>query len=185
MAHSTTVTDSFARGLRCFRAGDLNGALAAWHNGAHQPEAYGLLCRAMTHVANAERALHEAQPDYAVDVLGYAIAHVAKIQERDIQIDRDALYDSLVAAWEQLKGKHTNVRLAKQLVLKPRPAKPRDTADVPCPHCFEWSPVAAEMDEHSGDILHQDCPVCCGPWEVRVVGDGPHRSYVVRNPEAS
>ncbi len=99
-----------------------------------------------------------------------------------VQIDCEALCDSLVLAWEQSKGQHAQ-RLRDQMIVKPRRRNKPQSTDVQCPHCFEWSPVAAEFDEKVDDVLYQDCPVCCRPWQVHVFGDAMHRNYEVRNPE--
>jgi len=46
-----------------------------------------------------------------------------------------------------------------------------DALPLSCPYCGEA--VDLDIDESGGrrQSFVQDCPVCCQPWQVEVVGD--------------
>lgn len=171
-----------AQGHDCFLAADLEGAARAWREGAKTTQPQGILCAALLHVVASEEALHVGDLNGAQEALARALSQLTKVDANRIPIERDALYDSLVSMWADLKTQ-TLHSLRFRVLFTPKRRVMRRTNDVQCPHCFETSPVAAEFDEQHGDVMHQDCPVCCRPWEVRVIGDGSARSYEARNPE--
>jgi hypothetical protein len=44
----------------------------------------------------------------------------------------------------------------------------RESAEVACPYCGEWSWVRLDPGSGPRQAYVEDCPVCCRPWEVRV-----------------
>jgi hypothetical protein len=55
-----------------------------------------------------------------------------------------------------------------------------ETFPVVCPYCGEPGEMAVERDVRGQFV--QDCEVCCNPWLVQVVRDGPACDvYVTRN----
>ena len=54
---------------------------------------------------------------------------------------------------------------------------------VECPYCGEQVEIYLEPDVRGS--LIQDCEVCCNPWMVRVVRDGPERYVDVSRADGS
>lgn len=38
-----------------------------------------------------------------------------------------------------------------------------------CPYCGEWTVLRLDPGSGSHQRYVEDCPVCCRPWDVRVV----------------
>jgi hypothetical protein len=54
---------------------------------------------------------------------------------------------------------------------------PIDSAIVVCPYCGESVELLLEAD--LGGEMVVDCEVCCNPWRVRVVRQGPSSSVEI------
>lgn len=53
-----------------------------------------------------------------------------------------------------------------------------------CPYCGEEVDVAVDEMGVSEESYVEDCPVCCRPWQVHVVRDGPDVAvYLSRDDE--
>lgn len=48
-----------------------------------------------------------------------------------------------------------------------------DVCQAICPYCGEEVEVAVDEVGVSDESYVEDCPVCCRPWQVHVVRDGP------------
>ena len=48
------------------------------------------------------------------------------------------------------------------------------SAQAMCPYCGEWTLLRLDPGSGPRQRYVEDCPVCCRPWDVRVVygGDG-------------
>lgn len=45
------------------------------------------------------------------------------------------------------------------------------SANVRCPYCGEVVEIGLDPGSGSSQEYIEDCPVCCRPWQVRVVHD--------------
>jgi hypothetical protein len=48
-----------------------------------------------------------------------------------------------------------------------------ETCSSQCPYCGEPVEVAVDEVGVSEESYVEDCPVCCRPWQVQVLRDGP------------
>ena len=53
-----------------------------------------------------------------------------------------------------------------------------NASTVQCPHCFEF--VELTLDPFGGERQEyvEDCEVCCRPWRVQVIFEGPESPNV-------
>lgn len=162
-----------ARGTALFDAGRYWEAHEAWEGpwreatGSKKALLHGLILWAA--------ALHQHKRGVvsgARTLLARAMRRLNAAERSAFGFELDALRDALADCWTQLdRGS-----LVEVVHLSALRARDEEGAAVEldhratCPYCGAPVLVSIEAELAGGARYVEDCPVCCRPWEVRVVG---------------